>query len=225
MKKILSLILLLTLGDMKKILSLILLLTLGASVFEAGAFEREDYYTFPNDLTLTYGVASVQTFTGLISGIFMAIPSSIGGMQFDGFRSTGAIGVSYQRSLGKTVSLGVIVNYDRVFSNFHDKSNAAINGKFSMDWYTAMASLRLYWFKNPGFAMYSKFAAGAFLMGNRYVKNLADGTQERSAYKASWGVAAQLSPVSMEFGGRLRGFVELGIGMEGCLVGGLKYYF
>ena len=222
---------------MKKIVSLLLTLTLGAGLFEARAEAAQTdsvavetqvakldlYHTYPNDIALNYGVASVQTFVSLVAETLAAIPTAIGGMQFDGFYSTGSIGVSYYRSLGKTVSVGGVVNYNRVFSNFHDKDDPAITGKFAMNWIAVMAAAKFYWFKKPSVAMYSKVGVGGGLIVNRYTKKEADGTQTGNG-NLKWIPAAQLSAVGVEFGGRFRGFAELGLGMEGILNVGIKYY-
>ncbi len=224
---------------MKKLVSLLLVLTLSAGAFQAYAeasqtdsvarkaepFQLDLYHTYPNDIAINYGVASVQTFVSLIAETMMIIPTAIGGMQFDGFYSTGSIGVSYYRSLGKTVSVGGVVNYNRVFSNFHDKDNPAITGNFAMNWVVVMATAKFYWFKKPGVAMYSKVGLGAGMLINRFTKKEADGTRAASPLTVGWAPAAQLSAVGVEFGGQFRGFAELGIGMEGILNLGVKYYF
>lgn len=221
---------------MKKILTLALLLTLGAGIFEVRAAESAEsearatepftidaYYTYPNEIALNYGIGSVQSFANLVTSIFVAIPSSLAGMQFDGIRSTGAIGVGYQRCLGKVVSVGGTFNYIRTSSSFHDKNNEAITAKDAMDWFSLMATARFYWFKKPAVAMYSKIGVGAALIGASYVKH--NRTEvEKGAYTFKWIPAVQLSGVGVEFGGRFRGFVELGVGMEGILNAGIKYY-
>ena len=223
---------------MKKILTLALLLTLGAGIFEVRAaepaesearaaepFTLDAYYTYPNEIALNYGVGSAQTFVNLFSSIFVAIPSAIAGMELDKVRSTGTIGVSYQRSLGKVVSVGAAFNYIRTFSTSHNKTDAAITSQYTMDWYTLMATARFYWFKKRVVAMYSKIGVGATLTGSSYIKN--NGTElEKGDYTFQWVKipAFQLSGVCVEFGGRFRGFVELGIGMEGILNAGIKYY-
>lgn len=210
---------------MKKLVSLLLILTLSVSVFKAHAFTPEDYYTYPNDISINYGIASVQTFVSLVAETMMIIPTALGGMQFDGFHSTGSIGVSYYRSLGKTVSVGGALNYNRVFSDFHGKDDPAIKGHFAMDWITLMAAAKFYWFKKPAVAMYTKIGLGAGMIGSQFKKKEADGTKSSSSWSASWTPAAQISAVGVEFGGRFRGFAELGIGMEGILNLGVKYYF
>ena len=223
---------------MKKILTIALLLACGAGMFEARAaepneskarasepFTLEDYYTYPNEIALNYGVGSAQTFVNLVSSIFVAIPSAIAGMELDKVRSTGTIGVSYQRSLGKVVSVGAAFNYIRTFSTSHNKNDAAITSQYTMDWFTLMATARFYWFKKPAVAMYSKIGVGATLTGSSYIKK--NGTElEKGDYTFQWVKipAFQLSGVCVEFGGRFRGFVELGIGMEGILNAGIKYY-
>ncbi len=210
---------------MKKIVSILLLPVLGAGIFEAHAFDRNDYYKYPNDVSIQYSLGSTQTFASLVIGSYLVIPATITGMNFDRYGSTGTIGAGYMRSLGKTVSVGLVFNYTRQFTNYHDKDNPAITGHFSIDWYFLMATARFYWFKTPGFAMYSKIGLGSGMYGTQSKQKAEDGKLDKSPYSIGLAPALQLSPVSMEFGGRLRGFIELGAGMEGIALGGLKYYF
>lgn len=210
---------------MKKILSVLLLMTLSAGLFQARAFEEDDYYDYPNDLGLSYGFGSLQGFTGLVLGSFVAVPNAIAGYQFDSFKPIGVIGLSYNRTLGRVVDLGGVVNFSRVSAMFHKKDDPGTIGSLSIDFYLAMLTTKLYWFRYPAVAMYSKFGLGGGMVGVSYYVTDNQGNRGHSPYSASFFPAAQISPICVEAGGRLRFFFELGFGMEGIGNAGLKYYF
>ena len=48
---------------------------------------------------------------------------------------------------------------------------------------------------------------------------------DSSALRRARFVAFQASLVGVEFGGKLRGFVEAGVGEQGIVLAGLKYKF
>lgn len=210
---------------MKKILCLILLSLVTSGLFSARAFEMEDYRNYPNDIALSYGIGSFQTFVSLFADAFIiAIPQSFAKMHFDGSQPIGTIGVSYNRYLGKVVTVGGVVNYNRVGARFHQQEKPENTGLFSMDWLMMMATAKFYWFRKPFVAMYSKVGLGVGVVGSASSR-VQDGVRENSPYSVSVLPAAQLTAVSVEFGGRFRGFFELGFGMEGILNAGIKYAF
>ena len=63
--------------------------------------------------------------------------------------------------------------------------------------------------------MYSKAAVGVTFMSDSGTKD------SDSKVVFNW----QASLIGMEFGGAFRGFVELGMGEQGIILGGLRYKF
>ena len=211
---------------MKKIFSVLLLLTLSAGFFQARAFEEDDYYDYPNDLGLSYGFFPLQDLFGGIVAAFVAIPAGASGNKSE-LKSIGVIGLSYNRTASKLLDLGGVVNFSRVSVNSYKKDedpSGTINST-SIDFYLAMFTLKLYWFRYPAVAMYSKFGLGGGVVGAASVVTDNWGRHDRSPYSVGFFPAAQISPVCVEAGGRLRVFAELGFGMEGIGNFGLKYYF
>ena len=93
------------------------------------------------------------------------------------------------------------------------EENKKYDGKFRMGFLSVMPHVKASWFDNPHFGMYSKVAVGA-----------AGVFQKDGESSITW--AAQLSPVCMDFGGSdLRGYLELGVGMQGIVTLGIKKMF
>jgi len=68
-------------------------------------------------------------------------------------------------------------------------------------------------------ALYSKVAAGGTLMSSKVTE---DGKSESESKLYFMG---QVSAIGVEFGSKLRGFVEVGAGEQGIVLGGIKYKF
>lgn len=169
-------------------------------------------YNRKNDISVNYGF-SLQDFVGGIASIATHIAGSVAGEVVD-TKALGTIGLEYNRSLGRTISLGAVVNYSRV-------SNYFTSSYMSMDFVAAMATMKAYWFKKPACAMYSRVGLGAMMIGT--YSDPKDGTNP--TYTPLFLPAAQLSAIGIEFGTWVRGFVELGAGMQGFLLTGVKFSF
>jgi len=82
-------------------------------------------------------------------------------------------------------------------------------------YFTVMPAVKFKWLNRTHFAMYSKAAVGLTVDSQK-------GTNEdKTETMFNW----QASLVGMEFGGAFRGFVEIGTGEQGIILGGLRYKF
>lgn len=192
---------------MKKITSFFLVVFfIFGSTSTLSATDR--FYGRKNDISVEYGFSIQDIAMGLgLLGV------AIGGAASENpvkLAATGTIGVEYNRSLGRVISLGAVVNYGRSWGESIDKTT-------SLDVLCAMASMKAYWFKTQYCAMYTRVGLGFGLIGSKA------GTE--NPYKIDMIPAAQLSAVSIEFGSWIRGFVELGAGMQGFALAGLKFSF
>lgn len=124
-------------------------------------------------------------------------------------RSTGAVSASYLYFPIKHVGVGGTLGYQR--------GREPVGAEFtcSRNYVTAMATAKFYWFNKPYVGMYSSLSAGATYIFGEY-----NGASERM-----WRFAGQVSAVGLEAGGRLRGFIECGLGTMGLLRAGLCVKF
>lgn len=82
-------------------------------------------------------------------------------------------------------------------------------------------ALKYSWVNKNSWALYSKLGVGPMLMIERS-KNLVKNSDETDS---QFYFAFQASLLGVEFGGKLRGFIEAGVGEQGILLAGLKYKF
>ena len=89
------------------------------------------------------------------------------------------------------------------------------NGDSKSTYFTLMPAIKYKWLNKSHFAMYSKAAIGATFDAQ------SGGKEDENRVAFNW----QASLIGMEFGGAFRGFVELGMGEQGIILGGLRYKF
>lgn len=81
-----------------------------------------------------------------------------------------------------------------------------------------MPAARMFWFRKPHVAMYSKLAAGVTLLDDY------DEETDSRSYDPFFG--AQVTLAGVQFGGeRFRGFIEAGAGMQGLVLAGVSFSF
>ena len=151
-----------------------------------------------NEIAIAYG-----------GGSNTDIVSSIGVGMFSGKQTSywGPVSLEYFRHFPSRLGLGVIAAVGGC--KWEDHSDA------SSMYYTVMPALKYNWLIKNYFGMYSKVAAGV-----TFAKD--SGTsKDESHTEFNW----QASLVGMEFGGALRGFVEVGFGEQGIILGGLRFKF
>lgn len=196
---------------------------------------------FPSDeISLSYGRVSIPGFA-MTFGSVLGAAFSFGLAAPDHIGSTGAIGVEYFHYFNPHVAVGCA----GVFEDFHlgwkvydhkddDGNNIYRPGNTSHNLFTSlMPAFKWRWLYKEHFSMYSKIGFGGCWQYTPEITTVstvtdADGSThnetETTAASSSFTFSAQLSPIGMEFGGdRFKGFTEIGIGMQGLLVLGVRY--
>ena len=197
---------------MKRLLSLVALLIISSFVCLAQTDESRHeisvsygYVTLPQYVDLV-GVVGGTVIGGLLTGILDTItPGDLEYPHIIDHGGTGSFSFQYLYSINKRIKLGGTVCYENTWGEWN-------NGSYYKIHYPAiMATSKFMWFNREHFGMYSKLSLGMTMLLN-----------EESIQM----LAAQASPVCMEFGGKtLRGFLETGWGNQGLLNFGMKYSF
>lgn len=207
---------------MKKICSLILALALSAAFSVRTSAEDTQLQGVPartgmndtpkNEISLSYGTLTLLQFESGLSGI-LGTGFSGGLLILESISGYGAINLSYLRSVNGWLALGT--DFSAEFLSMTFKAKETGNKRESKTAaFTPMATAKANWLRREHFGMYSRLSAGAMFM------------HEKVDNKVLTSFAFQASPVGMEFGGfSFRGFVELGFGSQGCILGGVKYRF
>ena len=93
--------------------------------------------------------------------------------------------------------------------------NKTPNGDFKLGCLSAMPLVKFAWLNRAHVGLYSKLAAGAGYF-------FANGGEA----KDNFSVAFQATPVGVDFGGeQFRGFLEVGVGWQGIVSGGVRWFF
>lgn len=134
------------------------------------------------------------------------------GLEPEKVRSVGTFSISYMRRLNKWLWVGGNFNFEKLSLDIKDTETEEISS-IGVNAFPIMLMGKANWFRRPNVSLYSKVGFGvtpiAIEGGINQVK-----------------LAIQLSPVGVEFGGNhVFGFVEGGLGLQGELIGGLRFLF
>lgn len=173
-----------------------------------------------NELSLSYGFGSISQFgDGIGEGLAL-----IGtGTEYDDGFILGPISVEYFRHLGNPrLAIGGFVSYSKWDSDVLRNSGSHEKlGERKRNFFSVMPAIKWYWVNKNSFGLYSKAAAGAAFL-NSTEKEFA--TNKKDDSNGTYFMF-QLSFIGAEFGGKFRGFAELGVGDQGFLQAGLRYKF
>lgn len=176
-----------------------------------------------HEIGLSYGLGASAVFDGLGYGLGNGIFDSLSGSETKTKEDIGTIGLEYFYHLNNPrLAVGAIV----AFAHYDDdivkkKDNDIKLGERTRDYFTVMPAVKYDWVHKDHFALYSKVGAG--IMIHKYdekdfeVNNHNKGTDTFFMYQVSF--------VGLEFGKKVRGFFEAGVGEQGIILGGVKYKF
>jgi hypothetical protein len=195
---------------MKKLVTLILCII---AVFPVFAKNDKD----SDEISIVYGQATVPQFAYVMGEVFGAM-FSLGHASFENPHMFGAAGVEYVHYVNDWLGFGgaVMCDYMSATTVSVDKDgNKTPNGQFKLGCLSTMPLVKFAWLNREHVGLYSKVAAGA----GYFFANGGDA-------KDNFSVALQLTPVGVDFGGeQFRGFVEAGVGMQGIVSGGVRWFF
>ena len=185
---------------MKKIiLTLALLAFLGS---EISAQQPTEQWA-KHEIGVSYGIGTEQMYVNTLIYIISLgiIPKD---MQF-----SGAVGAEYLYYVSDRIGVGATLAVE--YGREHEGAKKSLHHHYI----TTMPSAKFYWFENPHFAMYSRIAGGA-TVGIGEV----EGARDISVIPA-----LHFSGVSIEFGAKVKGYIELGVGALGTLQAGVRCRF
>ena len=195
---------------MKKLITLILCII---AVFPVFAKNDKD----SDEISIVYGQATVPQFAYVMGEVFGAM-FSLGHASFENPHMFGAAGVEYVHYVNDWLGFGgtVMCDYMSATTVSVDKDgNKTPNGQFKLGCLSTMPLVKFAWLNREHVGLYSKVAVGA----GYFFANGGDA-------KDNFSVALQLTPVGVDFGGeQFRGFVEAGVGMQGIVSGGVRWFF
>lgn len=168
-----------------------------------------------NEITVSYGRATFMDVAFLFANAFVSV-FTIGNVKIDNYQAYGSVNAEYYRVLNKTFSVGGQFSWSGGKADLVNKENVK-TGTSNYSSFTMMPSAKAFWFRKKHVAMYSKLGLGVTLL---------DGFDDTEKRNYSPFFAAQLGAICIQAGGKhVRGFLEAGGGMAGCITGGLSVSF
>lgn len=156
---------------------------------------------------------------------------------YENDRNFGPLSLEYFYRISRWISVGGVFTYiNRQKDIVQEKIQI---GDFTERYYALMPSIKFNWVRSKHFGLYSKLVAGPCLhtktdkvdsstmiisCGPDYSRTtFIDHCDEYTDRKV--GLIGQVTPLGIEAGGRLRVFGELGVGIQGVFIAGLRYQF
>ena len=135
-----------------------ILISLAAAIFAFVPLVSAQTPESRNEITLGYGRVTVVDVAHVVGGVF-ATAFTAGYARFDNFRSYGSVNLEYYRVLNKTFSVGAAVSWFGGTADELNKDNVKV-GNADYSGFAVMPAAKVFWFRKPHVAMYSKLAAG-----------------------------------------------------------------
>ena len=176
-----------------------------------------------HEIGLSYGLGASAVFDGLGYGVSNGIFDSLSGVEAKTKDDLGTVAIEYFYHLNNPrIAIGGIV----AFAHYSDdvvkkKDNDIKVGERTRDYFTVMPAVKYDWVHKSHFALYSKAAAGVMF----HESNEKDLAANKEYKDNDTFFMYQLSFIGMEFGAKVRGFFEAGVGEQGIILGGVKFKF
>jgi len=182
----------------------------------------------PNEICLSYGVSLLGASMGLVAGMANMLgnvvdwidPSPGDDIRVHIGGSHGIATLGYSYTVNKTWQFGVSTGYSRLSVRVSD--NTGEYRPLTGNMFNFMHTAQVNWFRTRKdiFGMYTKAGLGVWVVNYGLMVDTAD---EMTGTKVNF--AGQISPVCLEVGRTVSGFLELGVGMQGVIQTGLRVRF
>lgn len=168
-----------------------------------------DYrYSF-HEVSLSYGMIPVNDITSVMSGLF----PSVAGYDISERRGTGAVSLGYSYRLTPRITVGGILGYSGNMSVVLNNPGSYIYKNF----YSILPQVKLEWYRSGIVTLYSRLAAGVSIINIKDQK----GSMVNDELTAA-SFMFQVSPIGIELGYSVAGFLEAGFGATGVVMLGIR---
>ena len=183
----------------------------------------------PNEISTSFGVSllgvSVRAVTALgnklgdLAGLWDQSGDDKVRVRIGGTGGITTLGYSY--TINKAWQFGASVGFDHL--SVHVSDNTGTFRPLTANLFSIMHTAQVNWFRtdNDLFGMYSKFGAGVWIVNYGLMVDTAD---EKRGTKTFYPIG-QVSAVCLEIGRQFSGFLELGFGMQGSVITGIRARF
>lgn len=195
---------------------LLLVSVLCSLCFQAKA---QDWTDLQHEVSLSYGGLPVVDLLDYYENYFS--PSSSSGTElYDDKGKFGALNVSYLFYPDENWGFGVVYSYTN--SDKRIVRGMEMLGDFYNSFHTICPSFKYNWYNYDFVTLYSRVNAGlAIATAKASYINSEQRPEEKTATKAFF--MYQASPIGIELGRQIAGFVEAGFGHMGTVMAGIRY--
>lgn len=180
-------------------------------------FASQVIFAQRNSLSIGYGLVTTDQF---ITSFSSALAGAFAGSSATNIKSTGAIALSYHHfNAANRAGLGVALVYDKLSSDIVNSSKTKISSSTTQA-ITAALEGKLKYNKGEHFNLYGLLGAGYTFNKTTYDPPPASGKESNNSH-----FNFQVTPIGVQFGGAVKGYVELGVGYKGLVSGGLQFNF
>ena len=198
---------------MKRIIA-VLLIVLAIPAFGQERMGGAEVQT-ANEIDLSYGVITLPDMANTLAAIFGTV-FTLGLAQPDRLDCLGAVNLGYYHSLNEMFAVGAESSVELIRLTFKQGDQPNPNTNFD-SYVSLMPSIKGHWLDYQHFGIYSKLSVGCTMQYHP-----AEDHQSSFYFYPS----CQISPFGIELGGtHWRGFMELGFGVQGTLLAGLRWKF
>ncbi len=181
--------------------------------------KAQNWTDLQHEVSLSYGGLQVADLMSYYEDYFNPA-SSTGADLFDDKGKFGALNISYLFYPDENLGLGVVYSYTN--SDKRIGRDTKLVGDFYNSFHSICPSLKYNWYNYNFITLYSRINAGVAIATTKatYI-NTESRPEEKTATKAFF--MYQVSPIGIEVGRQIAGFVEVGFGHMGTAMAGLRY--
>lgn len=201
---------------MKKYLLLLCVLLL------SGGFEvkAEDWTELQHEVSLSYGGLPVFDLLSHYENYFQ--PSNPAVDFYDDKGKFGGLNVSYIFYPDENWGLGLVYSYTNSDKLIFNKEQFRAIGDFYNSYHTIAPSFKYNWFNYNFITLYSRINAGITIATANASYISKTGRPEEDRVRKVFFMY-QASPIGIELGNQIAGFVEVGFGHMGTAMAGVRY--
>lgn len=180
--------------------------------------KAEDWTDLQHEVSLSYGALPVADLLSYYENYFKPNSSSVD--FYDDKGKFGSLNISYLFYPDEDWGIGLVYSYTN--SDKDILNNKKFAGTFSNSFHSICPSFKYNWYNYNFVTLYSRMNAGIGIMtGKASYMNEKARPEETTTTKAFF--MYQVSPIGIELGRRVAGFVEVGFGHMGTAMAGLRY--
>lgn len=176
-----------------------------------------------DEIGISYGLGVSCIGDGIGNVLGNGIIEHASGYEWKDSKQIGTIGLEYFHHLSNPkLAVGGIVTFAHCGEDIVKKGdNSNVVGERTRNYFSVMPAVKYSWINKENFALYSKVGAGLMILSENEKDHELKKDENDQRYYFMW----QASLIGVEFGGKLRGFVEAGVGEQGIILAGIKYKF